>query len=145
MTRLPDLPTAPNRRQVTTGRSGATIIDDTYNANPAGASAALRQLERLAGPGGDGRRRVVVTPGMVEMGNRQADENSRFARSASEIATDIVVVGLTNAAALTAGARAGSAAVVRVPTREQAVAWVSAQVGPGDVVLYENDLPDHFP
>ena len=145
MTRLPDLPTAANRRQVTTGRSGATIIDDTYNANPAGATAALRQLARLAGPDGDGRRRVVVTPGMVEMGTRQADENTRFARAASEIATDIVVVGLTNAAALTAGARAGTAAVVRVPTREHAVAWVSARVGPGDVVLYENDLPDHFP
>jgi hypothetical protein len=35
--------------------------------------------------------------------------------------------------------------LVRVPTREQAVAWVADQVGPGDAVLYENDLPDHFP
>ncbi|MDP9072582.1 MAG: UDP-N-acetylmuramoyl-tripeptide--D-alanyl-D-alanine ligase, partial [Actinomycetota bacterium] len=93
----------------------------------------------------DGQRRVVITPGMVELGARQADENARFARAASQIATDLVVVGLTNAAALVAGARGGTARVVRVATRDQAVAWVSQHVGPCDVVLYENDLPDHFP
>jgi UDP-N-acetylmuramoyl-tripeptide--D-alanyl-D-alanine ligase len=55
------------------------------------------------------------------------------------------MVGLSNSAALMAGAREGKARVVRVQNREQAVNWVSEQVGPGDVVLYENDLPDHFP
>jgi UDP-N-acetylmuramoyl-tripeptide--D-alanyl-D-alanine ligase len=140
--RLPELPTAPHRRQVTTGTTGAAIIDDTYNANPAGVAAALRLLGRL---GRDGGRRVVVTPGMVELGSRQREENARFAESAAAIATDLVVVGATNARALLEGAGRGSARVVRVATREQAVAWVGGQVGTGDVVLYENDLPDHFP
>jgi UDP-N-acetylmuramoyl-tripeptide--D-alanyl-D-alanine ligase len=140
--RLEDLPGAAHRRQVTTGATGATVIDDTYNANPAGAAAALGLLERL----GAGRgRRVVVTPGMVELGPRQEDENTRFGGEAARIATDLVVVGQTNAAALLTGASGGPARVVRVPTREHAVAWVSGQVGAGDVVLYENDLPDHFP
>jgi hypothetical protein len=35
--------------------------------------------------------------------------------------------------------------VVEVATRQDAVTWVKANVGPGDVVLYENDLPDHYP
>jgi len=142
--RLDSLPSPPNRRQVTTGQSGATIIDDTYNSNPAGCAAALALLAGLGGPGED-RRRIVVTPGMVELGDRQAAENTRFAQAAAEVATDIVVVGQTNAAALVAGARLGSARILRVPTREVAVAWVRGQVGTGDVVLYENDLPDHFP
>ena len=141
-TRLNDLPGAAHRRQVTTGATGATVIDDTYNANPAGAAAALGLLERLGEGGG---RRVVVTPGMVELGPRQEDENARFAADAARIATDLVVVGQTNAAALLTGASSGPARVVRVATREQAVAWISGQVGAGDVVLYENDLPDHFP
>jgi UDP-N-acetylmuramoyl-tripeptide--D-alanyl-D-alanine ligase len=34
---------------------------------------------------------------------------------------------------------------VRVGRREQAVEWVRERLGPGDVVLYENDLPDHYP
>ena len=38
-----------------------------------------------------------------------------------------------------------SLSVVQVPTRDAAVSWVQANVGPGDVVLFENDLPDHYP
>jgi UDP-N-acetylmuramoyl-tripeptide--D-alanyl-D-alanine ligase len=142
--RLVDLPTARHRREITTGQTGATVIDDTYNANPAGATAALSVLTRLAV---DGHRSVVVTPGMVELGARQQLENARFAEAAAKLATDLLIVGQTNAPGLLAGvARAGSnAQVVRVATREQAVAWVTERVGPGDVVLYENDLPDHYP
>jgi UDP-N-acetylmuramoyl-tripeptide--D-alanyl-D-alanine ligase len=142
--RLIDLPVAPHRRQVTTGHTGATIIDDTYNSNPAGATAALGLLARLTT---DGNRSIVVTPGMVELGDRQDAENARFAEEAAHTATDLVIVGHTNAAGLLAGARQGGAGadVLRVATRDQAVAWVAEQVGPGDVVLYENDLPDHFP
>jgi UDP-N-acetylmuramoyl-tripeptide--D-alanyl-D-alanine ligase len=140
--RLPGLPTAPSRRQVTTSRSGATVIDDTYNANPAGAASALNLLGRLST---NGHRRVVVTPGIVELGDRQAPENAEFATAAAMVATELLVVGQTNATALLAGAEAGPAHVVRMPTRDRAVAWVSEHAGPGDVVLYENDLPDHFP
>jgi UDP-N-acetylmuramoyl-tripeptide--D-alanyl-D-alanine ligase len=140
--RLPGLPTAPSRRQVTASRSGATVIDDTYNANPAGAASALGLLGQLSS---DGHRRVVVTPGMVELGERQDSENAHFASAAATVATEVLVVGRTNAPALLAGARAGPAQVVRMPTRDQAVTWVAENVGPGDVVLYENDLPDHFP
>jgi UDP-N-acetylmuramoyl-tripeptide--D-alanyl-D-alanine ligase len=142
--RLIDLPVAPHRRQVTTGHTGATIIDDTYNSNPAGATAALGLLARLTT---DGHRSIVVTPGMVELGDRQDGENARFAEEVAQTATDLVIVGQTNAAGLLAGARRGGsgADVLRVATRDQAVAWVAEQVGPGDVVLYENDLPDHFP
>ncbi len=52
--------------------AGATIIDDTYNSNPAGAAAAL---DLLGASGCGDQRRVVVTPGMVELGSRQAEEN----------------------------------------------------------------------
>ena len=67
------------------------------------------------------------------------------AAGASLVANDIVVVGRTNRAALLAGAAGGLAAVHTVANREEAVAWVRSALGPGDVVLYENDLPDHHP
>ncbi|PLS75347.1 MAG: hypothetical protein CYG61_07720, partial [Actinobacteria bacterium] len=140
--RLATLPTAPHRLSVSRGQTGATILDDTYNANPAGAAAALAALARH---GPTDRRRVVVTPGMVELGPVQDDENRRFAAAAAASATHLVVVGHTNRAALVAGATGGSAGIVLVETREQAVAWVREHVGEGDAVLYENDLPDHFP
>ena len=128
---------------VSTGAGGFTILDDTYNSNPAGAEAALHRLGRLARPGG---RCVVVTPGMVELGDRQAAANGHFASMAAAQASHLVVVGHTNRPALVAGARAGGGAeVVTVETRPQAVEWVRSHLHEGDAVLYENDLPDHFP
>ncbi|MGH9149428.1 MAG: glutamate ligase domain-containing protein, partial [Acidimicrobiales bacterium] len=119
-----------------------TVIDDTYNANPAGAAAALAALQAHRSPAG---RAVVVTPGMVELGPRQGEENAAFGAAAAAAATDLVVVGRTNRAALVEGASGGQAEVRVVERRADAVAWVRANLGPGDVVLYENDLPDHFP
>lgn len=144
LARLPTLPTASHRLEAQQGSTGAVVLDDTYNSNPAGARFALEALERAATPGG---RRVLVTPGMVELGSRQAEENAALGEVAAKICTDIVVVARTNRAALRAGIARSSSDVnlVEVPTRQDAVGWVRSQLGPGDAVLYENDLPDHFP
>jgi UDP-N-acetylmuramoyl-tripeptide--D-alanyl-D-alanine ligase len=126
---------------VSTSDKGAVVIDDTYNANPAGAASALATLARH---GSAGHLRVVVTPGMVELGPLQHTENARFAHAAAGVASHLVVVGHTNRRALLEGAAGAGARVVAVDTREQAVAWVREHVGEGDAVLYENDLPDHY-
>jgi UDP-N-acetylmuramoyl-tripeptide--D-alanyl-D-alanine ligase len=85
---------------------------------------------------------------MVELGPRQFDENLRFGAAIAERADDLVIVGRTNRRALLAGVAsvAGSTVTVTlVPDRDEAVTWVRARLGPGDAVLYENDLPDHYP
>ena len=157
--RLPTVPTAPHRLEPAPTASGrCLVLDDTYNANPEGARAGLDALARLAPPGG---RRVVVTPGMVELGPRQREENARFAAAAAGVATDLVVVGRTNRRALLEGAHEAREAqataaepagpglfgirVVVVGSRDEAVAWVRDNLGEGDVALFENDLPDHYP
>jgi len=139
---LATLPPVENRMTVLRRDDGWTVIDDTYNANPAGARRALAALEGAA----NGGRAVVVTPGMVELGSRQSVENRVFAERASHVATDVVVVGRTNRRDLV-GALAGAKATntVVVSTRDEAVAWTRAHLGPGDAVLFENDLPDHYP
>lgn len=141
--RVRSLPTAANRLAREQGSGGWTILDDTFNSNPAGAARALDALDAAAGDGG---RRIVVTPGMVELGPRQYEENAAFARAAAARATDLVVVGHTNRKALLDGAAGGNASVRTVDSRTQAVAWVRDQgLGPNDAVLYENDRPDHYP
>jgi UDP-N-acetylmuramoyl-tripeptide--D-alanyl-D-alanine ligase len=140
--RLAGLPGAPHRRSAQYGANGARVIDDTYNSNPAGAKAALGLLAVTGTPGG---KKVVVTPGMVELGAVQARENANFAASAGTVATDLVVVGHTNARSLLAGAHAAGLPARRARNRQAAVAWVAAHLGPPDAVLYENDLPDHYP
>ncbi|HTV11532.1 MAG TPA: UDP-N-acetylmuramoyl-tripeptide--D-alanyl-D-alanine ligase [Acidimicrobiales bacterium] len=140
--RLGALPVAPHRRNIGRNGSGAWVIDDTYNANPAGAASALALLATL---GDKDAKRVVVTPGMVELGVLQARENANFAARAGEVASELCVVGRTNARALLAGARAAGLPARRARNRQLAVGWAAAELGDGDAVLYENDLPDHYP
>lgn len=139
--RLASLPTPPHRQEVNVTPDGLTIIDDTFNANPA---SVRRGLELLGKYGKNGCRRVVATPGMVELGDRQRKENSMFAKDAGQVATDLVIIGLTNRSALMSGVTPGLN-VVTVDRLPQAVRWMREHVGEGDVVLYANDLPDHFP
>ncbi len=134
------LPQPPNRLVATVGERGMVILDDTFNSNPVGARHAI---SLLAQTGGEGHRRVLVTPGMVELGPLQFAENRQFAAEAAEICDIIAVVGRTNRRALLAGAY-GYAEVRTFPNRETAVAWIRTTLSEGDAVLYENDLPDHY-
>ncbi len=137
--RIPGLTSVANRLAPGTSTSGVYVVDDTFNSNPAGARAALAMLAAAPVPG----KRVLVTPGMVELGPRQRVENEAFALDACEVVSTTVIVGRTNRRALARGSAGVPVVVVR--TREQAVAWVRENLGPGDAVLYENDLPDHYP
>jgi UDP-N-acetylmuramoyl-tripeptide--D-alanyl-D-alanine ligase len=139
--RIHSLPVAEHRQSVTTGGAGFAIIDDTFNSNPVGARSALKTL---AGLGEEGKT-VVITPGMVELGPVQEEENRAFAEEASSQVDHFVIVGRTNRRALEQGSARGSASVTVVDSRAEAVAWARANLGPGDAVLYENDLPDHYP
>ncbi|HEY5105078.1 MAG TPA: UDP-N-acetylmuramoyl-tripeptide--D-alanyl-D-alanine ligase [Acidimicrobiales bacterium] len=136
--RLASLRPVANRLNVVTAESGVVVIDDTFNANPASAVAALNVLASLDLTG----RRVVVTPGLVELGDEQYGENLRLATRVVAVPAELVVVARTNLVALEA---AYQKPVRRFDTREEAVAWVRSSLVAGDGVLYLNDLPDHYP
>jgi UDP-N-acetylmuramoyl-tripeptide--D-alanyl-D-alanine ligase len=127
-----------NRLNVVTAPSGVVVIDDTFNANPASAQAALAVLSSLELTG----RRVVVTPGLVELGSEQNSENLRLAQRIAGVPAELVAVGRTNIAALATGYERRPQ---RFDHRDEAVAWVRQTLVPGDGVLYLNDLPDHYP
>jgi len=127
-----------NRLNVVTAPSGVVVIDDTFNANPASALAALAVLSSLELSG----RRVVVTPGLVELGADQFGENVRLAQRVAALPGELVAVGRTNIVALVAGDQQPP---LRFDHRDEAVAWVRSTLIPGDGVLYLNDLPDHYP
>lgn len=140
--RLDTLPQPENRQAVSTSPTGVAVVDNTFSSNPASAAASLALLDRVAGPRA---RIVVVTPGMVELGPRQFEENRAFAAAAADLASDVVIVGATNKKALMAGVDPADVQVHLARTREAAVSWVRDNLREGDAVLYENDLPDHYP
>ena len=139
--RLDGLPRAEHRQTVATSDRGFTVIDDTFNSNPAGARSGLRLLVGLGLEG----RTAVVTPGMVELGSAQFAQNRDFASEAAAVVDHLIIVGATNREALLQGSGNSRASVSVVASREEAVDWVRDHLGPGDAVLYENDLPDHYP
>jgi UDP-N-acetylmuramoyl-tripeptide--D-alanyl-D-alanine ligase len=139
--RLSTLPATEHRQGVLRTANDVIVIDDTYNANPAGSEHALATLASLAA----GHRSVVVTPGMVELGREQFPANEKFARQAATVATDVLIVGRTNRRALLRGTRTGTADIQLCANRAEAVAWVRHHLMSEDAVLYENDLPDHYP
>ncbi len=143
LTRLASLPLPANRLQRYRAEGGYIVYDDTFNSNPTGARLALCRLAEDPEVSSSGRR-VLVTPGMVELGPEQAQENEAFAAEAARVVDRLFVVGRTNRAALLSGA-AGHVELTTVDRLDQAINWVRANLGPGDAVLYENDLPDHFP
>ena len=130
-----------HRLQVIKGAGGVTVIDDAYNSNPEGAAAALEVLQAMPA-----RKRVVVTPGIVELGPLQAEANSEFGRHAAAVADTVIFVARLNRDALVDGARSSGngAEVVTVDSLEDAAKRLQGLLQPGDVVLFENDLPDQY-
>ena len=135
--RLSSLKGSAHRSAVQRAPNGLVVIDDTFNANPVGAAAAVDKLAyNVRG------RRAVVTPGMVELGSQQRQANAELAAKVVDSGATLVVVGAINRTALLEGA-AGEAVTVR--NRGEARDWVRANLGDEDGVLWENDLPDHYP
>ena len=123
---------------------GITILDDAYNSNPTGARMALEVLSGFETEGA----RYVVTPGFVEMGAKQYDNNRAFGQDIAASNVDAVfVVNEVNREAITAGLNEGGYDMARVTTVasfKEAMAELQPRLKVGDVVLYENDLPDSF-
>ncbi len=121
---------------------GITIIDDAFNSNPHGSRMALDVLRAM-----DSGKRIVITPGMIELGDRQREANEEFGRNMARSADVAVVVGAYNRDAILAGLRDGGMPADRihaVDTFAQAQNVLSSIARSGDTVLYENDLPDTF-
>jgi UDP-N-acetylmuramoyl-tripeptide--D-alanyl-D-alanine ligase len=128
-----------HRLQLIQGTGGITVIDDAFNSNPDGAAAALEVLDAM--PGG---KKIVVTPGIIELGELQPDANRRFGSHAGEVADGLIVVARVNREAIVAGAQGKKAQVITVDSLDEATAKLPQLIGPGDVVLFENDLPDQY-
>ena len=120
-----------------------TVIDDAFNSNPVGARNAVDILSAF-----NGGRRVIVTPGMVELGERQAEENRRLGEHIAQRDVDLaVLIGDEQTAPIQEGLRARRFPDERLkvfPTFFDAQDFLKSYLRPGDVVLYENDLPDQY-
>jgi len=129
-----------HRLQLIRGRGGVTVIDDAFNSNPAGAKAAMDVLAAFPG------RHIVVTPGLVEQGEDEFARNREFG-SAMAKAADVVILVAGNAEAMKQGLMDEGYAPQRIyetATLAEASQILATITRQGDVVLFENDLPDQY-
>jgi len=124
-------------------RGNVTIIDDAFNSNPVGARNAVEILGQM----NEGRR-VIVTPGMVELGERQWTENKTLGTHIAEHDIDLaVLIGSEQTAPIREGLAEAEFPDERVKIFEslfEAQEFLKQYLESGDVVLYENDLPDQY-
>jgi UDP-N-acetylmuramoyl-tripeptide--D-alanyl-D-alanine ligase len=123
-------------------QAGIVVIDDAYNSNPVGAAAALEVLASH-----QAERRLLVTPGMVELGEREAEENERFGTQAAAVCDLVVLVGEERSRPILAGLESASypeSQVHVVANTAEAQELLARTTRRGDVVLFENDLPDLY-
>ena len=125
--------------------NGITVLDDAYNSNPQGAKMALGVLKGFTVA--QGNKRIVITPGFVEMGTRQAEANKELGRTIAESCDYAIVVNATNRDAIKSGIDEGGMSEENyflADSLNHAHARLAQILKAGDVVLYENDLPDNF-
>ncbi|MDX9755372.1 MAG: UDP-N-acetylmuramoyl-tripeptide--D-alanyl-D-alanine ligase [bacterium] len=139
---LRHVPGINHRLVVQKDPQGITTIDDAYNSNPVGFQNALEVLEVLPG-----NKKILVTPGMVELGQRQEAEHAKLAPLAARACTDIYLIAAHRIPGFKeALLREGFAAdrLREFPTLREARAVLQQEIQPGDVLLFENDLPDLY-
>lgn len=122
-----------SRMRVRALPTGLTVVDDSYNANPASVAAALRSLREAPAT-----RRLAVLGDMLELGVTSDDHHRAIGRLAAEMALDGLYLYGDHAATTAAGAREGGLAPDRVhvlPTHAAIAAAVVAASAPGAWVL----------
>lgn len=124
-------------------RGGMIIIDDAFNSNPAGAAAALRTVGLFDAV------KMIVTPGMIELGERSDELNAELGANAAAVCDYIVAVGEKQAKPIVKGAKDAGFDDSRIhvaKTFTAAMEFVNSvnSNGKKKVVLLENDLPDNF-
>ncbi len=92
-------------------------------------------------------RHVVVTPGFIELGRQEEQSNRRLGSDIAAVAQMALLVGEKHTMPIREGLLENGMAEENVhvfASLAQANEFVQENCGPGDVVLYENDLPDHY-
>ncbi|MBO4877543.1 MAG: UDP-N-acetylmuramoyl-tripeptide--D-alanyl-D-alanine ligase [Ruminococcus sp.] len=132
----------PHRLQLLDKGNGVTYIDDAYNSNPSGAKAALDVLGLFDAC------RILVTPGMVELGAKQEELNKEFGKQAAASCDYIILVGKEQTAPIYSGIQEAGFDMDRVFVADglnEALAKVQEyRTDKKKIVLLENDLPDNY-
>lgn len=139
--RVANLEPVPHRFSPIRGAGGVLVIDDTYNSNPDGAKEALKTLATFSNP-----RKILVTQGLVELGEISDQVHEEIGNLAASVLTTAILVGPL-VSGIAKGLRAAGFPenqLYQVKSLDEATALLPKVAKAGDVVLFQNDLPDVY-
>lgn len=118
-----------------------TVIDNAFNSNPEGAKESLYVLSLF-----DGYKKIVVTPGFIELGEKQDDALFEFGKEIAKTCDCAILVGRATGAKIKEGVQSEgfSGELYCVDTLSEALAVIPTIKADKKAVLFENDLPDNY-
>jgi UDP-N-acetylmuramoyl-tripeptide--D-alanyl-D-alanine ligase len=133
-----------HRLQPVRGAAGMLIIDDAYNGNPDGAAEAIRLLSRFTH-----RRKVYITPGLVEMGSNTARVHTVIGQQLAKVADVVILIKNSVTPYIESGIlnfESGKVKpqVIWFDRAEQAHAALKDVLQPNDVIVFQNDWGDQY-
>lgn len=143
VTALKSTPQIAHRLEVKPHAQGGLLIDDAYNSNPGGFRSALDLLDMIS----QGRRRILITPGMVELGKAHDGMHAEIGKYAAAKADVVIAVQSRRIASFVNAfreAKSEGQQIIETESFAQAQAWLAENGRKDDVILLENDLPDIY-
>ena len=117
------------------------IIDDAYNSNPVGSKMAVEVLGMMPG------KKIIVTPGMIELGEKQYEYNMQFGRQIAKVCDEVILIGEEQTKPIQAGLKKEKFDENKIHILndvKKAFPLMKQLSEDSTYVLLENDLPDIF-
>lgn len=122
------------------------VIDDSYNANPQGVEEAVKVLSKFSG-----HRKIFITPGMVEIGNKSAELHRAVGRQLAGVADVVILIKNSVTGFIEEGLKSAKqqtnksvSEIIWFDTAQEMHQALKNIIKPGDVVLFQNDWGDQY-
>ncbi len=132
----------PHRLEKKAFMNGSVLLDDSYNSNPVGSVAAVNVLKYF-----NGKKKIVVTPGMVEHGEKEYEYNYNLGKEIANVSDFVILVGEKRSIPLLNGlkdAEFNEDSIAVVKTFKDCLPLLNKMCNENTVTLFENDLPDNY-
>ena len=133
--------TVEHRLELREFSDNITIIDDAYNSNPVGSKMALDVLDMMDG------KKIIITPGMIELGEKQYEYNKEFGRQMAKVCDEVILIGVEQTRPIFEGlkeAKYNEKKIHILNDVKDSFKLMQKISDDNTYVLIENDLPDIF-
>jgi len=130
-----------HRLQLINTDNGISILDDSYNGSVEGAIVAIETLKMFEG------QKIIVTPGLVELGSIEKQENIELGKKIANVADKVIIVNVAHSLDIKEGLLSqnfNESNIIQVDSLTSAQNILTKIMEKDACVLFYNDLPDNY-